>query len=119
MRLAPADALDQHSLSDVAYRTSHRWPVGAREIAARGPGIEEAGNEPVENWYAEHLGSREPSRAVVLRGRVSSRVPFGWAIFPGDEPRDARLEAGDEGIEAVVGGRRVPMGAPLSAESPP
>ncbi len=82
-------------------------------------GIEEAGNEPVENWYAEHLGSREPSRAVVLRGRVSSRVPFGWAIFPGDEPRDARLEAGDEGIEAVVGGRRVPMGAPLGAESTP
>jgi hypothetical protein len=82
-------------------------------------GIQEAGNEPVENWYAEHLGSREPSRSVVMRGRVSSRDPFGWAIFPGDEPRDARLEAGAEGIEAVVGGRRVSMGVPLGAERAP
>jgi hypothetical protein len=81
-------------------------------------GIEEAGNEPwrtgtPSTWLARTIPIGRDAGPHLVRD------PFGWAIFPGREPRDARLEAGDEGIDAVVGDRRVPMGAPLGAERAP
>jgi uncharacterized heparinase superfamily protein len=88
-------------------------PLGGLAAAVEG-----AAETPIENWYAEVLGSRVPSKAIVMTGSVSSDDVFGWAIFPGDAPPTIDLRARDHDVWATGGTVDVPMGAPPGGLTP-
>lgn len=69
--------------------------------------VEECAERPVENWFSEHLGSRTPSRAIVMEGWARTPIAIGWALVPARARHDVILERGTAEVTAKIRDRTV------------
>lgn len=64
--------------------------------------VREASEQPVENWYAERLGTRTAGRAVLMEGVLDLPATLGWALLPTSAKARATLEAGRGKFKVTV-----------------